>query len=100
MMAEGDSSITQGFWALAPDLAAQANSIQESLERSDSVAPVADDVAALAKALPKFPDDYTEADPYLTRALQAGTINALLAVRNDSRTELRLAIEQVRQALR
>jgi uncharacterized membrane protein len=32
--------------------------------------------------------------------LQAGTINALLAIRNENRTELRLAIEQVRQALR
>ncbi len=85
---------------MAPDLGARANSIQESLERADSVGPVAEEVAALANALPKLADDYAEADPYLTRALQAGTINALLAIRNENRTELRLAIEQVRQALR
>lgn len=74
--------------------------IQRDLERSANVGPVVDRVVALADALPKLADDYTEADPYLTRALQAATINALLAVRSADRSELRLAVERMRQALR
>jgi Mg-chelatase subunit ChlI len=88
------------FWAVAPALFDQANAIQEVLERVDTVDDVADEVAALADSLPKFADDYAEADPYLTRALHAGTIDALLAVREEDRTQLRVAVERVRQALR
>ncbi len=87
------------FWAVAPALFDQANKIQEALERA-TVDEVADDVVALADALPKFADDYAEADPYLTRALHAGTIDALLAVREEDRAQLRVAVEHVRQALR
>jgi hypothetical protein len=65
-MAIADAPVTHDFWAVAPDLGARANSIQESLERADSVGPVAREVAALANALPKLADDYAEADPYLT----------------------------------
>lgn len=88
------------FWAVAPALFDQANAIQEALERASTVDEIADDVVALADALPKFADDYAEADPYLTRALHAGTIDALLAVREEDRTQLRVAVERVRQALR
>jgi hypothetical protein len=87
------------FWAVAPQLFEAATALQEALERTGDVE-VADDVVALAGALPPFPDDYAEADPYLTRALQTGTITALLAVGRGERGQLRLAIEQARQALR
>ncbi|MCA1695692.1 MAG: hypothetical protein LC749_13730, partial [Actinobacteria bacterium] len=50
--AMADAPVTHDFGAVAPDLGARANSIQESLERVDSVDPVADEVAALADALP------------------------------------------------
>lgn len=89
-----------GFWGVAPALFASANAIQVELERSADVAPVVDAVVALADALPKVADGYTEADPYLTRALHAATINALLAVRSTDRADLRVAVERIRQALR
>lgn len=88
------------FWTVAPALRDRANAIQEALERAETLRDIAEDVVALAGALPKFPDDYTEADPYLTRALHAGTIDALLAVREEDRAQLRVAVERVRQALR
>jgi hypothetical protein len=88
------------FWAVAPALRDRANEIQEALERTGTVRDIAEDVVALAGALPKFADDYAEADPYLTRSLHAGTIDALLAVRDEDRTQLRVAVERVRQALR
>lgn len=99
-MAIAPAPAAHDFWAVAPDLRDRADAIQEALERADTVSDIAEDVVALAGALPKFADGYAEADPYLTRALQAGTINALLAVRDEDRTELRVAVERVRQALR
>lgn len=94
------ASAAHDFWAVAPALFDQANAIQEALEGASAVDEVADDVVALADALPKFANDYAAADPYLTRALHAGTIDALLAVREEDRTQLRVAVERVRQALR
>jgi hypothetical protein len=99
-MAIVDEPVGHDFWDVAPELAASAEDLQDALERTTSVSAVSDEVFELASTLPRFPEDYAQADPYLTRALQSGAISALLAVRNEDRSALRIAIEQVRQALR
>lgn len=88
------------MWRVAPDLFDRANALQNLLEREASVEFAADDVRALARLLPTLPDDYAEADPYPSGALQSGTIGALLALDSGDRGALRIAIERIRQALR
>lgn len=90
----------EDFWSNATSLFELADSIGEQLEISAMDEDLRSRLHRLADALPHTPEPLTEMDPYLRSAMLTAVIHALVAESNDNRSEVRLAVERLRQALR
>lgn len=88
------------FWDRAPGLFDLANRIGDGLATSDISNDLTEQVKQLADQIPGAAEPFADVDPYLKSALLTGIIHALRALDSADRRELRVTIEQVRQALR
>lgn len=98
-----DSFGTAFSAAQARDILNVLDAAQAALAINREVPPeVEKQLWEVASALPTEPGAYRDADPYLTEALLAGTLATVRALHEPEppRRELRLAVEQARQALR
>lgn len=93
-------TVTDDFWAQAPGLLDLAGRIGQALEASPSTDVVTEQIRALASGMPETPEPLGDMDPYLRSALLTAVIHALRAEERGDRTELRVAVERIRQALR
>jgi hypothetical protein len=98
MATAGSTSLD--FWERAPDLFDLAGSISESLSAADISDSIVAQVKTLADQIPQTPEPLSDMDPYLRSALLTGVIHSLRAVDQSDRSELRVTVERVRQALR
>ena len=90
----------EDFWKRAPELFELANAVGQALESSPTAHSVEQQIRELAAGIPETPDPLSDMDPYLRSALLTAVIHALRAEENDDRSELRIAVERIRQALR
>lgn len=93
-------ALTGDFWTDAGALFELASTVGEHLETSRDLTSVAKQVRVLADAIPRTRESLSEIDPYLSSAMLAAVVQALRADEDDRRGDLRVAIEQIRQALR
>lgn len=94
------ASGTTEFWSRAPGLFELATEIGAALERSPTTERVAPEIHRLAAGIPETPEPLSDMDPYLRSALLTAVIHAMRAEEEANRSELRVAVERVRQALR
>ncbi|MBA2283430.1 MAG: DUF2384 domain-containing protein [Acidimicrobiia bacterium] len=88
------------FWNRAPSLFELANSATANLATSELTEDIRLQVKALASEIPETPEALGEVDPYLQTALLTAVIHGLRAAEDDDRTQLRIALERIRQSLR
>ncbi len=99
-MAAVATSGTADFWTRVPALFELADNVGLALESSETTDVVEEQIRELVASIPETPEPLDDMDPYLRSALLTAVIHAVRAEERGDRSQLRIAVERIRQALR